>query len=89
MQSRLSGMTAPLPHLEEEQGMPIDSKQPTVPSDFTLRRIAVFGSIVSAILLSANALVCATWSYFFGISGWIAWQAIPGALAIASILGRR
>ncbi len=65
--------------------MPGDSKPSAVPSDFTARRIAVFGSIVSAILLSANALVCATWSYFFGLPGWIAWQALPGALAVAFI----
>jgi hypothetical protein len=31
--------------------MPMDSNQATVPSDFTLRRIVVFGSIVSTILL--------------------------------------
>jgi hypothetical protein len=65
MQSSLSTMTTPLPHVEEEQVISIDSKQSTVPSDFTARRIVVFGSIVSTILLSANALVCATWSYFF------------------------
>jgi len=52
---------------------------------FTLRELAVFGSIVSTILLSANALVCATWSYFFGLPGWIAWQALPGALAVVFI----
>src|SRR5277367_1315197 len=85
MQSRLSTMTAPLPRVEEEQVMPIDSKQSTVPSDFTARRIAVFGTIVSTILLSGNALVCATWSYFFGVPGWMAWQAIPGVSAIAFI----
>ncbi len=53
--------------------------------DFTLREMAVFGSIISAILLSANALVCATWSHFFGLPGWITWQALPGALAVAFI----
>jgi len=53
--------------------------------DFTLREMAVFGSIVSIILLSANAVVCATWSYFFGPPGWVAWQALPGALALAFI----
>lgn len=78
-------MTDPLSQAEEEQVMSMDSKQSAVPSDFTLRRIAVFGSIVSTILLSANALVCATWSYFFGMPGWIAWQALPGALAVAFI----
>lgn len=65
--------------------MPMDAKQPTVPSDFTFRRIAVFGSIVSTILLATNALVCATWSYFFGLPGWIAWQVLPGVLAAAFI----
>jgi len=69
-------MTTPLPQVEEER---------STPPDFTLREMAVFGSIVSVILLSANALVCATWSYFFGLPGWIAWQIIPGALAIVFI----
>jgi len=78
-------MTVPLPHVEEEKAMPMDSKQSTVPSDFTARRIAVFGSIVSTILLSANALVCATWSYFFELPGWIGWQALPGVVAVAFI----
>ena len=78
-------MTVPLPHVEQEQVAPMETKQSTVPSDFTWRRIAVFGSIVSTILLSANALVCATWSYFFGMPGWMAWQALPGALAVAFI----
>jgi hypothetical protein len=78
-------MTAPLPHVEEEHVMPMNAKQSAVPPDFTLKRIAVFGSIVSTILLSANAFVCATWSYFFGLPGWIAWQVVPGALAIAFI----
>lgn len=52
---------------------------------FTWRRLAVFGPIVSVILLSANALVAATWSYFFDLPGWLAWQVLPGALAIAFI----
>jgi len=85
MQSRLSTMTAPLPPVEEEQVFPGVAKPPASPPDFTWRRMAVFGSIVSAILLSTNALVCATLSYFFGLSGWITWQALPGALAIVFI----
>ena len=52
---------------------------------FPLREVAVFGSIVSALLLLANALVCATWSYFFSLPGWIVWQIVPGAVAIAFI----
>ena len=65
--------------------MPMDSNQSAVPPEFTLSRIARFGSIVSAILLSANALACATWSYFFGLPGWILWQVIPGVLAVVFI----
>jgi uncharacterized protein len=69
-------MTAPLPQREEEH-----AAQPM----FTLRELVRFVSIVSAILLTANALVCATLSYFFALPCWIAWQALPGALALAFI----
>jgi hypothetical protein len=78
-------MAAPIPNVEEEHVVPAVSQAPTAPPDFTLRRIAVFGSIVSTILLLANALVCATWSYFIGLPGWVAWQVVPGVLAIAFI----
>ncbi len=40
---------------------------------------------MSAILLGANALVCATWSFFFNVPGWLAWQAAPGLLALVFI----
>jgi predicted MPP superfamily phosphohydrolase len=76
MQGSLPTMNAPFPQLEEEHA---------APPIFTLREVAVFGSIVSIILLSANALVCVTWSYFFRLPGWIVWQLVPGALAIAFI----
>jgi uncharacterized protein len=69
-------MTAPLPQAEKERA---------VPPDFPLGRIVRFGSLVSTVLLSANALVCATWSYFFDLPGWMVWQIVPGALAIAFI----
>jgi predicted MPP superfamily phosphohydrolase len=59
---------------------------PAVAPEFTLKRIARFVLIVSAILLAANGVVCATWSQFFGVPGWIVWQTIPGAMAIAFIL---
>jgi predicted MPP superfamily phosphohydrolase len=85
MQSSLSSMSAPLPDVEAEQVLPGVSTPPEGASAFTWWEIARFGSIVSSILLVANALVCATWSYFFGIPGWIAWQALPGALAIVFI----
>lgn len=65
--------------------MPMDVKQSAVPPDFTVRRMAVFGSVVSAILLSANALVCATWSHFFTLPGWLVWQIVPGVVALAFI----
>ncbi len=44
-----------------------------------------FASVVSIILLSANAVVCATWSHFFSVPGWLAWQALPGVLAVAFV----
>ncbi|HWD20444.1 MAG TPA: metallophosphoesterase [Verrucomicrobiae bacterium] len=40
---------------------------------------------MSLILLSANAVVCATWSHFFHVPGWMVWQALPGALGVAFI----
>ena len=78
-------MSRPVPHVEEEHVLPGVSPAPVDKPPFPLRRIVRFGSIVSTILLLANALVCATWSYFFDLPGWIAWQALPGALAIAFI----
>jgi predicted MPP superfamily phosphohydrolase len=45
----------------------------------------VMAVIVSTILLMANGFVCATLSHFFGIAGWLIWQAIPGSLPIAFI----
>jgi predicted MPP superfamily phosphohydrolase len=41
--------------------------------------------IVPAILLVVNGFVCATVGRFFGLPGWLAWQVIPGFLAIAFI----
>jgi predicted MPP superfamily phosphohydrolase len=70
---------------DEKPLAPAAGTPATGPDDFTLRRIAVFGSIVSAILLSANAFVCATAGFFFGVSGWLAWQVVPGVMAIAFI----
>jgi len=55
------------------------------PSDFTLGRMIRFAAIVSAILLSANALVCATIGHFLGVPGWPAWQWAPGLVAFAFI----
>jgi len=77
-------LAAPIPNADEKPS-PADSKPRVSPTHFTWRRIAVFGSIVSAIILCANALVCATWSYFFNLPGWTTWQVLPGVLAIAFI----
>jgi predicted MPP superfamily phosphohydrolase len=87
MNSMQSGaVSVPLPNLEEKvQASPAAAQPRAATPAFTWREIAVFGSIVSAILLAANALVCATWSYFFGLPGWITWEALPGALAIVFI----
>jgi predicted MPP superfamily phosphohydrolase len=81
----VSSMSGPVPNVEEEHIAPAVSPAPVVPRVFPLRRIVRFGSIVSTILLSANALVCATLGYFLGIPGWMVWQVIPGALAISFI----
>lgn len=77
----------PAPNIEEEQVSPatLPAKPAEVTPMFTLRELIRFVSIVAAILLSANALVCWTWSYFFDLPGWIAWQALPGALAVVFI----
>lgn len=78
-------MSAPLPPVEAEHVLPGASKPQAATPDFTFWEIVRFGSIVSIILLAANALVCATWSYFFDLPGWVAWQIVPGALAIVFI----
>jgi len=80
-------MITPIVSAGEEQvvlGAPL--APPAIAPEFTLKRIARFVLIVSAILLAANGVVCATWSQFFGVPGWIVWQTIPGAMAIAFIL---
>jgi predicted MPP superfamily phosphohydrolase len=79
-------MTEPISSIETDQTLRTESSETVVTTPhFTLREMAVFGSIVSTILLLANALVCATGSYFFGISGRMVWQAVPGAMALAFI----
>jgi hypothetical protein len=80
MNSMHSGaVSAPPPNLEEERVSPAAARPQAATPHFTWREMAVFGSIVSMVLLAANALVCATWSFFFNLPGWIAWQALPGA----------
>ena len=81
----LSSMS--VPNLGEENVPPAaPAVQPAeVTPMFTLGELVRFVSIVASILLSANALVCWTWSYFFGLPGWVAWQALPGALAVVFI----
>jgi predicted MPP superfamily phosphohydrolase len=61
--------------------------------DFTVRRLITFALVVSTFLLLANAFVCGTAGFFFGIGAWAVWQAVPAVLALAfiasSILGFR
>ena len=85
MHSSVPTMSASLPRVEETHVLPTVSNPQAAMPYFTWREITIFGSIVSSILLAINALVCATWSYFFGKAGWVAWQALPGALAIVFI----
>jgi predicted MPP superfamily phosphohydrolase len=75
-------MTAPT-DLQTEAAVPEPAAAP--PADFTWARLVRFGSIASAILLGANALVCATVGHFFGVHGWLVWQALPGVVALAFI----
>lgn len=46
----------------------------------------VIGAILSAILLTVNAFICATISHFFDLPGWLIWQFIPGSLAVTFVL---
>jgi len=77
----------PVPNIDEESPAAATPKaQPAeVVPMFTLMELIRFVSIVAVILLSANALVCWTWSYFFDLPGWVAWQTLPGALAVIFI----
>lgn len=85
MQSTVT--TMPVPNIDEEHVSPAaPAAQPAeVTPMFTLRELVRFVSIAAAILLAANALVSWTWSYFFDLPGWVAWQALPGALAVVFI----
>jgi predicted MPP superfamily phosphohydrolase len=76
-------MTPPIAQPEAAPVVPAASPEPSPGASeaFTLKEILVFGSILAAIFLSANALG----SHFFGLPGWIAWQALPGALSLAFI----
>jgi hypothetical protein len=77
-------MAEPTTHPDAVPTLPGTPPEPAA-AYFTLREAAVFGAIVGAILLTANAYICATWSYFFGWPGWIVWQAGPGVLALAFV----
>lgn len=79
-------MTASPSSVKETPAFPADSSKsnPARPG-LELKRIAVFASVVSTILLTANGFVCATWSHFFRMPGWLWWQFIPGSLVLAFI----
>lgn len=58
---------------------------------FTLSRVAVFSSVILAILLLATTLVCLTWSYLWEGAVFRKWQIVPFSLTLLfipmSILG--
>jgi predicted MPP superfamily phosphohydrolase len=85
MQHVIPTVTMPIPNVKEQPVSPAKLKSRVAPAHFTWRRLAIFISIVSTILLTANAVACATWSYFFDLPGWIVWQGLPGLLAVAFI----
>jgi predicted MPP superfamily phosphohydrolase len=62
----------------------LPTPEPAAPT-FPVRRLIRIMLIVPVILLTVNGFVCATAGHFFGIRGWLAWQVIPGFLAIAFI----
>ncbi|HSI14595.1 MAG TPA: metallophosphoesterase [Chthoniobacter sp.] len=64
---------------------PAESESPSAIPERLQGRVLVMVTIMSTFLLSANALVCATLSHFFGLPGWSFWQAVPGSLAVAFI----
>ena len=78
-------MSTSVPEVKEEHVLPGVSPGPAHEPHFPLRRIVRFGSFVSTVLLLVNALVCATWSAFFHVPGWIVWQLFPAGLALAFI----
>ncbi len=71
-------MTAPVSSRSAPSPLPAS----TAPA-FPTRRLILMAALVSAILLTVNAFVCATLSHFLGLPGWPIWQAIPGVLPIA------
>jgi predicted MPP superfamily phosphohydrolase len=81
-----SNMTDSISHVETAPIVPgaPSASSPARPH-FTVRRIAPFAVIISAILLSANAFACATWVHFLSIPRGGGWQLISGALTIAFI----
>jgi uncharacterized protein len=79
-------MTTSSASVKETPAFQADPAQPqSAQPELGLRRIAIFVGVISTILLIANGFVCATWSYFFGMPGWLWWQLIPGSLVAAFI----
>ncbi len=76
-------MSLPISNTEVRTSVP--GAVPAAAPEFPVQRMIRFGAIVSAILLGANALVCATVSHFFGVPGWLGWQVLPAVLALAFI----
>jgi predicted MPP superfamily phosphohydrolase len=64
----------------------------TVPDPFPWRRLVIFITVFTVVLLLANALVCGTFAHFVGLPHWTRWQWIPAVFALsfvgATLLGR-
>lgn len=86
-------MMASASKMEESSTTQTQQSEPEAEGKFTLRRIVRFVTLVLAILLLADGFVCATWSSFFEMPGWLVWQALPAlfpiAFVAASVLGFR
>lgn len=48
--------------------------------------MSVFLLLVVTILLVVNAVVCATWAYFFSLPDWWLWQIWPASLALLFVI---
>ena len=52
----------------------------------TVRRLIRMAAVVSIFLLIVNGFVCATFAHFIGVHRWLAWQLIPGSLAVSFVV---
>lgn len=81
---------------EFENGMETNAAGAETPrphSRLVRRRIAIFATVITTILLTANTFVCATWIHFSGATTLPAWPLVSFLLVLAfvatTILGHR